>query len=252
MKRKPQAAGFTFIEILILISTLGVLAVIAFFSYSFFKMKAYDATAQGDLRQAYYSTMAFFIDNPKRTLTEPGLSQYGFQSSPNVIMSIIDGSPTSLFLLFRHTAPGAQVYILYSNGIDSSGAPDHIWMAQWAPEGQAFSNLLTVSQTSAAVQSGESGQKANSLHADLLEKCNLLARSALGQAYDAAQSFFKSNPGDTLTKDLLISYGYNPHENVNLTIIDGSPSRFSMSAVFNIPGATNFGVDGSGSIIPQS
>jgi hypothetical protein len=125
-------------------------------------------------------------------------------------------------------------------------------MAQWAPEGQAFSNLLTVSQTSAAVQSGESGQKANSLHADLLEKCNLLARSALGQAYDAAQSFFKSNPGDTLTKDLLISYGYNPHENVNLTIIDGSPSRFSMSAVFNIPGATNFGVDGSGSIIPQS
>ena len=252
MNRKPQSAGFTLIEILILMSSLCVLAGIAFFSYSFFKMKACDATAQGDLRSAYYSAMAFFIDNPNKPLTQPGLSQYGFQSSPNVSVSVIDGSPTSLFLLLRHNAPGTQAYILYSRGIDSSGAPDHIWMAQWTPGGQAVGNPPAASQTFPSVQTGEPGQKANSLHADLLEKCNLLARSALGQAYDAAQSFFKSNPGDVLTKDILVAHGYNPHENVSLTIIDGSPEKFSMSAVFNIPGATNFGVDGSGNINPQT
>lgn len=252
MKKKPQIAGFTFIEALIIIIFLSVLAGIASYFYSSYTIKACDAMAQGDLRQAYYSVTDFFIDNPKRTLTEPGLSQYGFRPSPKVSMSIIDGSPSSLFLLFRHNAPGTQTYILYSTGINSSGEPAHIWMAQWTPGGQAFASPPTVSQTSPPGQRSESGQKANSSHADLLEKCNLLARSALEQAYDAAQSFFKSNPGDPLTKDLLVSYGYNPNENVNLTIVDGSPDKFFMSAVFNIPGATNFGVDGSGSIIPQS
>lgn len=252
MKRKPKTGGFTVIEVLILIISIGVLACIAFFSYTFFKIKACEAMAQGDLRQAYYSVMAFFIDNPKRTLTQPGLSQYGFQSSPNITVSIIDGSPRSLFMLFRHSTPGTQAYILYSTGINSSGAPENIWMAQWTPGGQAFAGPPTVSQSSPPGQRSESGQKANSSHADLLEKCDLLARSALEQAYDAAQSFFNNNPGDLLTKDLLVSYGYNPNENVNLTIVDGSPDKFFMSAVFNIPGATNFGVDGSGSVIPQS
>ena len=252
MKRKPQIAGFTFIEVLLIIIFLSVLTGIASYFYSSYTIKACDAMAQGDLRQAYYSVIAFFIDNPKRTLTEPGLSQYGFRPSPKVSMSIIDGSPSSLFLLFRHNAPGTQTYILYSTGINSSGEPAHIWMAQWTPGGQGFASPMTASQTPAPAQSGASGQKANSVHADLLEKCNLLARSALGQAYDAAQSFFKTNPGDTLTKDLLVSYGYNPDENVNLTIVDGSPDKFFMSAVFNIPGATNFRIDGLGSIIPQS
>jgi prepilin-type N-terminal cleavage/methylation domain-containing protein len=251
MKGKHQTAGFTLIEILLSIIIFCALAGIAVSIYSYIKMKAYDAAAQEDLRHAYYSAVAFFVENPNSTLTQPSLSQYGFQSSPNVSMSIIDGSPTSLFLLSRYKASDTRVYIIYSKGIDSPGSTDQIWMAEWIPEGQSGSNPPAASLTSILVRGGESGPKANSLDADLMGKCNLLARSVLGQAYGAAQSYFQSNPGGILTKDLLVAHGYTPHDSVNLTIIDGSPAELSMSAVFNIPGATNFGVDGSGTIIPH-
>jgi prepilin-type N-terminal cleavage/methylation domain-containing protein len=252
MKRKHKTAGFTLIEILLSLIIFCALAGIAVSIYSYVKMKAYDATAQEDLRHAYYSAMAFFVENPNSTLTQPGLTQYGFQSSPNVSMSIIDGSPTSLFLLSRYKASGTGVYIIYSKGIDSPGSNGRFWMAQWIPQGESGGNPPASPLTSPSEQGGESGPKANSLDADLMGKCNLLARSVLGQAYEAAQSFFRSNPGGILTKDHLVAHGYTPHDSVNLTIIDGSAADLSMSAVFNIPGAANFEVDGSGMIIPHS
>jgi prepilin-type N-terminal cleavage/methylation domain-containing protein len=252
MKRKPPIAGFTLVEILLVICILCVLAGIAVFNFSSSKMKAFEAVAQEDLRQAYSSAMAFFIDNPTSTLTQAGLIQYGFRSSPNVSLSIVDGSPSSLFLLSRYNAPGTQAYITYSKGINSPGAGDQIWLSPWIPGGPSGSNSPAASPTGTSGQGGESGQKANSVNADLMEKCNLLAKSALGEAYGAAQSYFQSNPAGMVTKDLLMAYGYNPHDSVNLTIVDGSPTKFSMSAIFNLPGATSFGIDGSGNIIPHS
>jgi prepilin-type N-terminal cleavage/methylation domain-containing protein len=252
MKQRPQTAGFTLIEILFVISIFCVLAGIAVFSHSSYKMKACDAVAREDLRQAYYSAMVFFIDNPDRILTQAGLRQYGFRASPNVSVSIIDGSSASLFLLSRYNAAGTQAYITYSKGINSPGAPDQIWLAAWVPGGQPGSNPTAASPTSPSGQGGESDQKNSSVNADLLEKCNVLARAALGEALGAARSYFQSNPEGLLTKDHLVAYGYTPHDSVNLTIIDGSLSKFSISANFNIPGATSFGVDGSGNIIPHS
>lgn len=251
MKRKPKTAGFTLIEILFVISILCVLAGIAIFSYSSYKMKAYDVAAQEDLRQAYYSAMAFFIDNPNSTLTQARLSQYGFRGSPNVLLSIIDGSPNSLFLLSRYNAAGTQAYITYSKGINSPGAPDWIWMAA-VGGGQSGGNPIPASPDAHPGQGDESGQKNYSVEANLMEKCNRLARTDLGEAFGAAQSYFQSNPEGLLSKDLLAAHGYTPHNGVTLTIIDGSLSNLSMSAFFNIPGATSFGVDGSGNIIPHS
>jgi prepilin-type N-terminal cleavage/methylation domain-containing protein len=251
MKRNLQRSGFTLVEILAVITILFVLAGIAALSYSSSRIKACDAVAQEDLRQAYSSAMAFFIDNPDSILTESGLSQYGFRASRNVILSIIDGSPNSLLLLSRYNAAGTQAYITYSKGINSPGAPEGIWLAA-VGGGQSGGNPTPASAGAQPGPAGEFGQKNNSVSADLLEKCNLLAKSALGEAFGAAQSYFQSNPEGFLTKDILVSYGYTPHESVNLTIIDGSPSKLSMSANFNLPGATSFGIDGSGSIIPHS
>jgi Tfp pilus assembly protein PilE len=252
MKRRPQTAGLTLIEIVTVITTIFVLIGIATYIYSSYTSKVQDATAKGDLRQAYNAAMAFFIDNPSKFLTESGLKQYGFKSSPNSSVIIIDGSPSSLFLLSRHNALGTQAYVLYAEGINSPGASDQVWIDQWVPGGAANGGPATGFPPSSPTQGPEPGQTISSLQANLLEKCNIMAKAALAQAYNAAQSFFQSHPGDFLTKDLLISYGYTPNENVNLTIIDGSPDKFSMSAVFNIPGATNFGIDSSGSIVPHT
>ena len=251
MQRKPKATGFTLIEILFVISILCVLAGIAVFGYSSYKMKAYDAAAQEDLRQAYNSAMVFFLDNPNSTLTQAGLSQYGFRASPNVILSIVDGSPNSLLLLSRYNAAGTQAYITYSKGINSPGAPDGIWMAA-VGGGQSGGNPTAASPNTHSGQGVESSQKNNSVNADLLGKFDFQARAALGEAFGAARSYFQSNPDGFLTKDHLVAYGYTPHDSVNLTIIDGSLSKLSMSATFNIPGATSFEIDGSGNIIPHS
>ena len=251
MKRNLQRSGFTLVEILMVITILCVLAGIATIGYSSYRIKACDAVAQEDLRQAYSSAMAYFIDNPDSILTESALSQYGFRASRNVILTIIDGSPNSLLLLSRYNAAGTQAYITYSKGMNSPGAPEGIWLASVAG-GQSGGNPTAASPGTPPGQGGESGQKNYSVNADLLEKCNILARTALGEALGAAQSYFQSNPEGLLTKDILVAYGYTPHDSVNLTIIDGSLSKFSISANFNIPGATSFGVDGSGNIIPHS
>jgi hypothetical protein len=74
----------------------------------------------------------------------------------------------------------------------------------------------------------------------------------LGEAYAAAQAFFQSNHKEPLTMGQLATFGYTPSENVSLTIIDGSFSAFSLSAVFNVPGATSFILDPSGKIAPNA
>ena len=251
MRRNLQRSGFTLVEILTVISILCVLAGIATLSYSSYRIKACDAAAQEDLRQAYSSAMAYFIDHPDSILTESALSQYGFRASRNVILSIIDGSPNSLLLLSRYNAAGTQAYITYSKGVKSPGEPEGIWLAAVAG-GPSGGNSTAAPPGTPPGQDGKSGQKNHSVNADLMEKCNVLARKALGEALGAAQSYFRSNPEGLLTKDLLVAYGYTPHDSVSLTIIDGSLSKFSITANFNIPGATSFGVDGSGNIIPHS
>jgi type II secretory pathway pseudopilin PulG len=250
MKRKSQATGYTLIEILIVIFVLFVLANIAVFNYSSPKMKAGDTLAQENLRQASNSAMAFFIDHPNSTLTQTDLIQYGFRSSPNVVVSIIDGSLVSLLLFSRYNTPDAHAYIAYSNNIYSVRTPDQIALNPWIPVLQPGSNPTAAVLPVSSGQNGESVQQIPSPNIDdLMAKFNRIAQTDLQEAYITAQSFFRSNPEGVLTKDLLLAYGYAPNESVNLFIIDGNPTKLSMSAIFNIPGATSFGVDNSGNII---
>jgi prepilin-type N-terminal cleavage/methylation domain-containing protein len=180
MRQDLQRSGFTLLEILLVISIICVLASIAFFSYSPSMGKTHDTVAQEDLRQAYTAAMAYFSDHPHGMLTQTELSHYGFRPSPNVSVSIIDGSPDSLFLLSRYSAPGARAYITYSKGVTSPGGPHQIWMAQWTPGGPPAGNPGTSSPHPAPGQAGVSGQNADPVKAELLEKCNLLAKTVLG------------------------------------------------------------------------
>jgi hypothetical protein len=45
-----------------------------------------------------------------------------------------------------------------------------------------------------------------------------------------------------------MEYGYQPSEEVNLLVINGTRPSLELSATFSLPGALNFTVDSSGSI----
>jgi prepilin-type N-terminal cleavage/methylation domain-containing protein len=79
---------------------------------------------------------------------------------------------------------------------------------------------------------------------------NAASKSALKNAYDAAQAFYAESPGGALTTATLQNYGYSPEAYVNLTVLDGSMLGLSMTASYNQPGAQTYTINSIGSISP--
>jgi prepilin-type N-terminal cleavage/methylation domain-containing protein len=80
--------------------------------------------------------------------------------------------------------------------------------------------------------------------------CNAAAKSALKNAYNAAQAFYTDSPAGTITTTILENYGYTADPNVNLNVVDGSPGSLSITAAYNQLGAQTYSIDFIGSISP--
>ena len=87
-RRKPSGTGgFTLIELMIVATTLGVLASIALASFQGVREKAYIATLKSDLRNIAYSQALFFTNNYKYAQATPLLREYS--ASPDVILIMV-------------------------------------------------------------------------------------------------------------------------------------------------------------------
>jgi type IV pilus assembly protein PilA len=76
---------------------------------------------------------------------------------------------------------------------------------------------------------------------------NTAERSAVKNAYTAAQAFYSDSPGGTVTTTELGNYGFRSEANVALTVNGGTISTLNMSAVHNAGGSA-FIVNSSGTI----
>ena len=61
IKKTRENGGFTLIELLLVIGILGVLAAIAVQQYALFRLRAYDAIAESDLRNAGTAEEVIYI-----------------------------------------------------------------------------------------------------------------------------------------------------------------------------------------------
>ncbi len=73
LNKKKNQKGFTLVELLIVIAIIGILAAIAIPQFSAYRVRAYNATALADIKNAYTAGQAYFGDNPSGTAAIDGL-----------------------------------------------------------------------------------------------------------------------------------------------------------------------------------
>ena len=239
-----RGKGFTLIEILYVLSIISILAAIAIFNYSGYKKKASDTVAQEDLRQAYSSAVNYFTDNPSGILTLAELKNFGFSASPNVKVMIINGRLSDLLLISSYNLPGSQIYVASRQGLSQPGASS---LSSGEPNQGSGGGSSTSGGPQDSNPSGNTPQQQGlTTNQDIVKFCNQATLMDLQEAYRAAQAYLGQNPGQAVTKDILLSIGYVANENVSLVILNGTSSNLSMSAIFNFPGTADYRIDPSG------
>lgn len=66
--RKDGESGFTLVELLIVVAIIAILAAIAIPQFSKYKKRAYVATMNADIKNAYTAGQAYLTDNPNATV----------------------------------------------------------------------------------------------------------------------------------------------------------------------------------------
>ncbi len=97
--------GFTLIELAIVMSIIFILAVVAIPQYSNYKARALDANAISVLKSAGIAQEGYFADNRTYVgFTEDlwKLKQYGYQSDPSVIFTIVQGDEYTYLMEASH------------------------------------------------------------------------------------------------------------------------------------------------------
>lgn len=85
--------GFTLIELLVVVAIIGILAAIAIPQFAEYRVRAFNARAQSDLRNLATAENAYFIDNEgfvgcSTSTCETVLDGYGFVLSEGIDISV--------------------------------------------------------------------------------------------------------------------------------------------------------------------
>jgi len=121
----PRQAGFSLIELMIVVGLIGTLAAIAVPNYIQYREKAKVAQAIGDIRAMEKMIANFTIDNDRlpASLAEIGMGGHRDPWETPYQYTVVQGTPAGMLRKDRFLVPVNSDYDLYSMGQDRGSVP---------------------------------------------------------------------------------------------------------------------------------
>ena len=110
-----RSDGFSLVEMLLVIVTIGVLAVIAMPHLIVYRGRAIDAELQSDLRNAAVAVESYFIQHSVYPQSADAIRTQGFQPSEGVTLTLSPTTPNN-YQITAAKAGSTQPSFTYTTG----------------------------------------------------------------------------------------------------------------------------------------